>query len=87
MDKTYERKLDSLSPVAIKLGQTQVCAPGHDTLDVIGCKICGERFAIGPNRTYGSRRHARECLGQLQALLEEDHKEGRSHRNSYELIE
>jgi hypothetical protein len=81
----YTNEINCLSPVAIKLGQTKVCAPGHDTWCEVTCEACNERFKIGPNRTYGSRRSPEYCVRSLQKILGGDHKNGIPHSNWYEL--
>ncbi len=81
----YKTKVEPLSPVAIKLGQTEVYAPGHDTWGVVACDVCGERFAIGPNRMYGSRRTDVDCAKDLEEILAEDHNRSRPHPNSFVL--
>ena len=81
----YERKLTSLCPVAIKLDQSEVHAPDHLTWGIISCDGCKERFAVGPNRIYGSRTTEQQCVAQLEKLLKKDHLNDRPHQNSYEL--
>jgi hypothetical protein len=85
LSKGYKHQIDCLSPVAVKRGQIDVCAPDHDTWGIVTCGICGEQFAIGPNRRYGSRRSEQDCVQSLEKALAEDHKRGESHRNWYEL--
>ena len=74
-----------LCPVAIKLCQTEVHAPDHDTWRTVTCDSCGEKFGVGPNRIYESRRSEQDCVRQLEALLAEDHKKVAPHGNCYEL--
>jgi hypothetical protein len=83
----YKAKIESLSPVAVKLCQTEVHAPGHDTWGVVTCDACGEKFCIGPNRIYGSRRGEHKCVEQFEAMLAEEHRKGQAHSNSYELAD
>jgi hypothetical protein len=83
----YKNHLDSLNPVAIKLGQTEIHAPQHDTWGILTCDICGEKFALGPNRIYGSRANEATCVKELESLLIRDHKRNQSHQNSYDLRE
>ena len=84
-NKSCNRKLDSLGPVAVKQGQTEVCSPGHDTWGVVSCEYCDDTFEIKPNRIYRSRKSELECVTQIEAILTEDHKKKQAHRNSYEL--
>lgn len=83
----YKTKIESLNPVAVKLCQTEVRAPGHDIWGVVTCDACGEQFGIGPDRIYGSRSGERKCVEQLEAMLAEEHGNGQPHRNSYELAD
>jgi cysteinyl-tRNA synthetase len=82
---TYKTSLHSLCPVAIKLNQTDVNAPDHDTWGVVSCDNCKDKFALGPNRIYPSRTTEEECVKELEDLLKADHMHGRPHANSYEL--
>jgi len=84
-DARYMTKLTPLGPVAIKLNQSEVHAPDHDTWGVVTCESCGEKFALGPNRIYGSRSTEAECVKQLEDILKTDHQHNRPHANSYEL--
>jgi hypothetical protein len=84
-ESLYKSELAPIGPVAIKLGQRNVYAPGHDTWGVVTCEACQATFALGPNRIYGSRTGEIDCVGELQTLLAEDHKFGREHGDSYEL--
>ncbi len=83
--KTYKTKLDSLCPVAIKLHQMEVHAPGHSTWGILTCDACGDEFGIGPNQIHGSQKTEEECVKQLEAILAEDHRKQQNHRNCYEL--
>jgi hypothetical protein len=83
--KPYDRKIDPLCPVAVKMGQTAVHAPTHDTWGVVTCDACAVKFFIGPNRIHGSRISAQECAKRLDALLAEDHKQNKAHPDSYEI--
>jgi hypothetical protein len=83
--RKYEREIDPLCPVAMKLGQTDVHAPAHDTWGVVMCETCRVEFLIGPHRIRGSRIGAEECAQRLEGLLAEDHKMTRAHHNSYEI--
>jgi hypothetical protein len=83
--KAYKSSIRPLSPVAIKLNQWEVHAPDHATWGVVSCDSCKDRFALGPNRIYGSRTTEEECVKQLEDILKTDHQHGRPHANSYEL--
>lgn len=83
--KGYDTRIEPLCPVAIKLRQTSVHAPGHDTWGVVTCDVCKEQFAIGPNRIHGSRITAEECTRRLEARLNEDHKQIKPHADGYDI--
>jgi cysteinyl-tRNA synthetase len=82
--KAYKTSIRPLSPVAIKLNQWEVHAPDHATWGVVSCDGCKDRFALGPNRIYGSQAEE-QCVRQLEDILRTDHQHGRPHANSYEL--
>ena len=81
----YKDKLQSLGPVAIKLGQHDISAPDHEHWGIVECDACPERFAIGFNRIYGSRSTDVQCAMQLQQLLANEHGRKELHCNSYQL--
>ena len=83
--KSYKTSITPLGPVAIKLNQWEVHAPDHDTWGIVSCDDCKDKFALGPNRIFGSRSTEEDCVKQLQDLLKTDHQHGRPHANSYEL--
>ena len=85
MYRKYKSKMDSLSPVAVKLGQHEVHAPGHDHWGVVTCDKCGETFAIGPNRIYGAQLDERACAQQFERLLAQDHRRDEVHADAYEI--
>jgi hypothetical protein len=85
VSKSYKSKITCLCPVAVKVGQEEVCAPGHEIWGTVTCDTCGDQFNIGPNHIYGSRRTERDCAQSLQKSLVEDHKNGVPHRDWYEL--
>lgn len=85
--KEYETKLTPLCPVAVKLGQLKVHAPDHDNWGVISCDKCEDTFSIGPNRTFGSRRTAEQCVAHLELLLENDHRREQEHATSYQFAD
>ena len=60
MYSKYKSQVNTLSPVAIRLGQSQVHAPDHNTWGVVTCDTCKIEFAIGPNRIHGARIGERE---------------------------
>jgi cysteinyl-tRNA synthetase len=84
-DAKYMSKLTPLNPVAIRLNQKEVHAPDHETWGIVTCEDCGEKFALGPNRIYGSTTTEQECVNELVGLLKQDHLHNRPHPNSYEL--
>jgi hypothetical protein len=83
----YKKKIAPLCPVAVKLGQAEVCAPGHNNWGVVTCDApgCGAKFAIGPDMIYGSRISDVQAAKDLASLLTEDHKRNSPHQNAYEL--
>jgi hypothetical protein len=81
----YRTQVAPICPVAIKLGQVEVNAPEHDHWGIVSCDACEDKFAIGPNRTYGSRRADVDCARDLEALLAEDHRLNRPHQDSLEI--
>ena len=81
----YKHRLDSLNPVAVKLGQIEIHAPQHDTWGILTCDACGEKFALGPNRIYGSRTGEDACVKELDSILARDHAANQGHKNSYDL--
>jgi hypothetical protein len=85
MYSKYKSQVNTLSPVAIRLGQSQVHAPDHNTWGVVTCDTCKIEFAIGPNRIHGPRISEQECVDQFETLLAQDHRHDRSHNDSYEL--
>jgi len=82
----YKTKVESLNPVAIKLDQHEVHAPGHDNWRVLACDQCEDKFALGPNRIYGSRTTEEECVKQLVTILAAYHQHKRPHQNNYDLV-
>src|SRR5690242_13874021 len=77
----YKQVVKSSCPVAIKLNQMEIHAPTHDDWGVFTCDVCGERFRLGADRIYGSRRSEQECAARFEEMLASDHKDGRSHEN------
>ena len=85
MSKAYKSELNTMSPVAIKLAQKDTHAPEHDTWGVVTCDACGDRFAVGPHRMYGSQTTEQQFVEQLETILASEHRAGRKHLPSYEL--
>jgi len=81
----YKNRLGSLNPVAVKLGQTEIHAPEHDTWGVLTCNTCGEKFALGPNRIHRNDASEATCVKELESFLVRDHKLNQPHQNSYNL--
>ena len=85
MYSKYKSKITPLSPVAIRVGQSEVYAPEHHTWGIVTCDICDSQFAIGPNRMW-DEDHKEHCfVDRLEANLKQDHSTGQVHLNSYEL--
>ena len=85
MTQPYKSELNPLCPVAIKEGQFEVHAPGHDSWDKVECPQCSDKFLLGPNRIFGSRITQQEATNQLLERLVDDHAQSLKHQNSYEL--
>lgn len=85
--REYKSKITPLCPVAVRLDQVEVCAPGHNDWGIVTCDEagCGARFVIGPNMIYGSRITDVQAAQDLADILAEDHKKSRQHQNSYEI--
>ena len=81
----YAKKIEPLCPVAVRMPQTKVHAPAHETWGIVTCDSCGEKFFIGRNRIAGSRISAQECAKRLDALLGADHRRDGTHEDSYEI--
>lgn len=78
-------QIDPLCPVAIKMGQSEVHAPAHETWGTVTCDECDEQFLIGPNRIFGSRITAEEAAKRLEEVFVVEHKAKEKHQNSYVL--
>jgi hypothetical protein len=85
MYSKYKSQLDSLSPVAVRLSQSEINAPDHSTWGVVTCDVCNERFAIGPNRIVGARMSEEASVKQFETILAREHHSNHPHSNSYEL--
>ena len=81
----YDKKIEPLCPVAVKMNQTRVHAPAHEMWGVVTCDACGDKLFIGPNRIHGSRITVQDCVRTLEALLAEDHTGNRPHADSYQI--
>ena len=81
----YDRQEDSINPVAIKAGQHNVNAPGHETWGTVTCNDCGEKFFVGPNRIYSDRTLETKYVEKFEQILAEDHKRSAKHQDSYDL--
>jgi hypothetical protein len=84
----YRSELRNISPVAIKMGQTEVHAAFRDRedWDVVPCPSCSDKFLIGgPHPFFPSRFTRHRVTHDLFSLLAEDHGRGRIHQNSYAL--
>lgn len=83
----YERHLHSLGPVAIRLEQRSVNAPGHADWGHVACQSCGDTFALGYNRIFGDKTAETKCVAMFEGILAEEHKQGRLHQDAYELVD
>lgn len=85
----FKEKVAPMCPVAVKLSQSVVCAPEHSEWGVVACDFegCGERFKIGPHRSWGTKNSAQTCVKQLETMLADDHAKKIIHANSYELLD
>jgi len=84
-NEKYKKRISALCPVAIQLQQFEVHAPEHIMWGIVTCNICGKQFAIGPNRTHGSRVTDVQAAEALTLMLEDDHSLNQPHQNSYEI--
>ncbi|MGH9450215.1 MAG: hypothetical protein ACRD11_06680 [Terriglobia bacterium] len=83
----YKQQVTSPGPIAVKLGQTRVHAPEHLTLGFVTCDVCPEKFAIGPNRLFGSKHDEASCVAELKRILADDHGAARAHLDHYEVLD
>jgi phage terminase large subunit GpA-like protein len=81
----YVHKVDSLCPVALRMHQTHLHAPSHQTWGVVTCDICGEQFVLSFNRIHLTWTNAEDCAKLFEALLAEDHFNKRAHSDSYDI--
>src|ERR1017187_5234837 len=81
----YETHLYSLDPVAIRIQQHRVNAPSHSDWQHVTCHSCGDKFALGYNRTYGDKAEEAKYLARFEGILADEHKQNQSHRDAYEL--
>lgn len=78
----YKEAISSIHPLAIKLYQREVHAPGHESWGTVTCDTCGEKFGLGYNRIYGSGgQTADQCAEALDRILAADHAANRTHLN------
>ncbi len=82
----YNKALTTLNPIAVKVGQTEVHAPGHIDWGILTCDKCGEKFHIGPSQIYGSRQSEDTCVRLLSDRLDEDHKAAAHTRTATSLL-
>src|SRR5579871_1290707 len=81
----YKSAVDTMDPVAIKLGQHEVHAPEHDNWgEVIKCDQCKDQFRLGKHRIYGTNMREEECTDALKKTLAADHRNNRPHANRIE---
>jgi hypothetical protein len=83
--KGYEKQLHSLGPVAIRLEQRRVNAPGHADWGHVTCESCGDTFALGYNRVFGDRAAEQKCVAMFERILADEHRRGHLHRDAYQL--
>src|SRR5579864_6130449 len=83
----YKSDFQSLNPVAIKAGQSEVRAPDHADWGTVTCDQCKQKFRIGPNRIYGTygNKTAQDYAESLEQILAWEHEQGRPHQNAYDL--
>lgn len=81
----YATQLYSPDPVAIRLHQERVTAPGHADWGHVTCQSCGDTFALGYNRIFGNKAAEAKYLARFEDILGDEHKRGESHQDAYEL--
>jgi hypothetical protein len=82
----YKTEINTLSPVAVRTNQKEVCAINHDPAwGTVTCKDCDAEFLIAPNRKTGARTTEAQCVKELEEILAEEHARKRPHQNLYEL--
>jgi len=81
----YENKVQSLHVVAIRKGQHNVSAPEHTTWGTVRCASCSDDFLVGPPRMFGVFEETSQYVQRLREVLVGDHKQGRQHRDNYDL--
>lgn len=86
-EELFKETIRTVCPVAIKAGQREIGAPGHDLLGEVTCDSCGEKFHVAINRFIGPRRTLEDLGKQLETILAGEHLADVEHKNSYELPE
>jgi hypothetical protein len=80
----YKSETHTPNPVAIRLDQTEVHAPGHKDWAQVTCPACPDKFSIGHHQAFPSISTKQQVTKELLSALADDHSHGRNHRNSYE---
>jgi hypothetical protein len=83
--KDYETQIYSFDPVAIRLRQRHVNAPGHAHWGCVTCEMCDATFAIGYNRIFGDKAAEVRTVQKLREKLSDDHLRQAMHLDAYEL--
>lgn len=81
----YKEQTHILNVVAIKKGQTEINAPGHDTWGTVKCGSCSDEFLIGPSQIYGASGKATAYANRLEVILAREHQQQQPHQNNYDL--
>jgi hypothetical protein len=83
----YKEEVTPLCPVAVKLGQNNVHAPGHSSWGTVACDRCKDVFSMGQNYIFGSRISDKEAVSRLEEILAQDHAMGQLHHDYYEIAD
>ena len=83
-NEPYKEAVGGANPVAVRLGQMNVNAPGHETWGTVTCDQCDDKFALGQPRTTADARRD-EYAARLKKILADDHARNTTHRDSYDL--
>jgi hypothetical protein len=51
----------------------------------VTCRACGDTFALGYNRVFGDKAAETKCVAMFEGILADEHVQGHSHRDAYEL--
>jgi hypothetical protein len=81
----YARQIYSPDPVAIRLHQERVNAPGHADWGHVNCQSCGDTFALGYNRIFGNKAAEAKYLARFEDVLADEHQRDQLHQDAYEL--